>query len=41
MDTIREQIYAFVAEWQAITMVYSDYSRFIGINYTIIQVCRY
>ncbi len=41
MDTIKEQIDTFVAEWQAITMAYSDYSRSIGINYTIIQVCRY
>lgn len=41
MNSIESQIAAFVKEWQAITMAYSDYARSAGINYTSLQVLKY
>ena len=39
--SVQQQFEEFSQEWQHIVMLYNDYARSVGINYTALQVLRY
>lgn len=38
---IKSNVEQFSREWQKVMMLYSDYARSVGINYTTLQVLKY
>lgn len=40
-DKVKADVVQFGKEWQKVTMMYSDYARSVGINYTSLQILKY
>lgn len=40
-DKIQLQVEKFGKEWQQISMMYGDYARSVGLNYTSLQILKY